>query len=311
MELHGNLTETRLVQVRTMGTPHRFLAVLVLAALAAVSCAGLRSDPRAGGIDHPTGASDLILRVHVGGGFVPVDYTLREIPFFSIYGDGRLVTVGPQIEIYPGPALPNLLVSQISEEGIQAILEAARDAGLLGPDRRFDHPGIADAHTTTFTLVAEGRTHVISAYALGFDEQPSGLIPEDEQQARQKLNDFQMKLGDLGSWLPEGSVGEEEPFGFDELRIFVREDAPKDDALPQNELRWPLSPGLADFGAVVPDLDVRCGSVQGSDLEALLPLAQEANELTPWRNDDHLYGLVFRPLLPDESGCEGAADPLR
>jgi hypothetical protein len=294
-----------------MNVTRRLLTALVLAALAAVSCAGLRSGPRAEGIAHPTGPNDLILRVHVGGGFVPVDYTLREIPFFSIYGDGRLITLGPQIEIYPGPALPNLLVTQISEEGIQAILEAARDAGLLGPDRRYDHPGIADAHTTTFTVVAEGRRHVISAYALGFDEQPSGLISQEDLEARQRLNDFQMKLGDLGNWVPEGSVGEEEPFGFDELRIFVREDAPQDDALPQNELRWPLSPGLADFGAVITDLDIRCGSVQGADLEALLPLAQEANELTPWRNDDHLYGVIFRPLLPDESGCEGAADPLR
>jgi hypothetical protein len=293
-----------------MNPTRRLLTALVFAAFVATSCAGLRSDPRSGGIDHPTGAGDLIVRVHLGGGFVPVDYTLREIPFFSIYGDGRLITLGPQIEIYPGPALPNLLVTQISEEGIQAILEAARDAGLLGPDRRYDHPGIADAHTTTFTVVAEGRTHVVSAYALGFDEQPAGLISQEDLEARQKLNDFQMKLGDLGSWLPEGSVGEEEPFSFDELRIFVRDQAPRDDALEQPELRWPLSPGLADFGAVLPDLDIRCGSVQGSDLDALMPLAQEANELTPWRNDDHLYGLIFRPLLPDESGCEGAADPL-
>jgi hypothetical protein len=294
-----------------MNPTRRLLTALVFAAFVATSCAGLRSDPRSGGIDHPTGAGDLIVRVHLGGGFVPVDYTLREIPLFSIYGDGRLITLGPQIEIYPGPALPNLLVTQISEEGIQAILEVARDAGLLGPDRRYDHPGIADAHTTKFTVVAEGRTHVVSAYALGFDEQPSGLISQEDLEARQKLNDFQMKLGDLGSWLPEGSVGEEKPFGFDELRIFVRDQPPQDDALEQPELRWPLSPSLANFGAVLPDLDIRCGSVQGSDLDALMPLAQEANELTPWRNDDHLYGLIFRPLLPDESGCEGAADPLK
>jgi hypothetical protein len=38
--------------------------------------------------------------------------------------------------------------------------------------------------------------------------------------------------------------------------------------------------------------------------------AQQANELTPWRNDNHLYGLIFRPLLPDESGCELTADPV-
>jgi hypothetical protein len=294
-----------------MNAPCRLLAVLAVAATVTTSCAGLRSSAGDGGIDHPAGARELILRVHVGGGFVPVDYTLREIPFFSIYGDGRLVTLGPQIEIYPGPALPNLQVTHISEEGIQAILEAARDAGLFGPDIHHDHPGIADASTTTFTVVAEGRSHVISAYALGFDDQPTGLISEEERRARQKLNDFQMKLSDLRSWLPPGSVSEEEPFGFDELRIFVRDDAPQDDALPQNELRWPLSPGLGEFGSALPDLDIRCGSVQGADLDALRPLAQEANELTPWRNDGHFYGLILRPLLPDESGCEGAADPLK
>jgi hypothetical protein len=294
-----------------MNGPRRFLAILAVVAAVTTSCAGLRSSAGDDGIDHPTGASDLILRVHAGGGFVPVDYTLREIPFFSIYGDGRLVTLGPQIEIYPGPALPNLQVTHISEDGIQAILQAARDAGLFGPDVRYDHPGIADASTTTFTVVAEGRRHVISGYALGFDEQPSGLISEEDAAARRKLNDFQMKLGDLRSWLPAGTVSDEEPFGFDELRIFVRDEPPQDDALPQNELPWPLSPGLADFGAVVPDLDIRCGSVQGPDLDALLPLAQRANELTPWGNDGHLYGLILRPLLPDESGCEGAADPFK
>jgi hypothetical protein len=291
-----------------MSTRPRFLAILVLAAAAATACAGLRSSPPATGIDHPTGPNDLILRVHVGGGFVPIDYSLRNVPSWSLFGDGRLVVTGPQIEIYPGPALPNLQVSQFSEEGIQQILEAARDAGLFGPDRRYDHPGIADASTTTFTVVAEGQRHFISAYALGFDE-PPGMISQEDLDARRALLDFQTKIGDR-NWLPQGSITEEQPFDFDELRIFVRDDAPKDDALPQEELRWPLSPGLADFGTELPDLDLRCGSIQGADLDTFLPLAQQANELTPWRNDNHLYGLILRPLLPDESGCELTSDPV-
>jgi hypothetical protein len=290
-----------------MDSFRRLLAISILVASVGTACAGLGAGAAGGGIDHPTGSDDLILRVHVGGGFVPIEYSLREIPFFSLYGDGRMVTVGPQIEIYPGPALPNLQVTGISEEGIQAILEAARDAGLFGPDTRYDHPGIADASTTTFTIVAEGRRHVISAYALGFDE-PSGLIPADELEARRALFDFQSKLGDLRSWLPEGSVGEEGPFTFDELRIFVREGAPRsDEGLDQQPKDWPLGTPLSEFGAIDQDLDLRCGSVAGQDLATLLPAAQESNELTPWRSDGLSYQLVLRPLLPDESGCDGAS----
>lgn len=290
-----------------MNSIRRLFAISVLAASVGTSCAGLGAGAAGGGIDHPTGSDDLILRVHVGGGFVPIEYSLREIPFFSLYGDGRLVTVGPQIEIYPGPALPNLQVTGISEEGIQAILEAAREAGLFGPDAHYDHPGIADVPTTTFTVVAEGRRHVISAYALGFDE-PAGMIPPDQLKARQELNEFNMKLGDLRSWLPEGSVGEEEPLTFDELRIFVREGAPRsDEGLDQQPKDWPLDTPLSEFGAIDQDLDLRCGSVYGPELATLLPAAQESNELTPWSSDGLSYQLILRPLLPDESGCDGAS----
>ena len=34
-----------------------------------------------------------------------------------------------------------------------------------------------------------------------------------------------------------------------------------------------------------------------------MPLVEQANQLTPWTSDGSQYGLLFRPLLPDESGC--------
>ena len=64
------------------------------------------------------------------GGFVPVDYMLSAMPSFSLYGDGTLITPGAQIDIYPGPALPAIQQQQVSEAAIQAILQAALDAGL-------------------------------------------------------------------------------------------------------------------------------------------------------------------------------------
>jgi hypothetical protein len=361
--------------------PRLLTLTAVGVALLSAACAGLRApDPGDGSssIDHPTGSADLVVRVDVGGGFVPAQYHLRQLPSFSLFGDGTLITEGPQIEIYPGPALPNVLARLIDEEGIQAILRAADEAGLLGPDAHYDQACVADLPTTTFTVVADGRTHVVSAYALGFDDgtstepgappvdpsseepvstppdasgggapgstgsagsgqvapssgssasdlpatasdTPTGVpgtseggagpasacdISKDDQAARQALVDFQNQLFDLTSWLPRGSVGPEGPYAPTAMRVYVQDPAPTDDpALAQEPVAWPLSTPLGSFGDVDPATGFQCGVVEGADLDLLLPLAQSANELTPWTSEGRAFGLTFRPLLPDESGC--------
>ena len=48
---------------------------------------------------------------------------------------------------------------------------------------------------------------------------------------------------------------------------------------------------------------MRCGAVAADAATTLLPLAEQANQLTPWTSDGERYALWFRPLLPDESGC--------
>lgn len=254
-----------------------------------------------GSIDHPTTADELILRVETGGGFVPVEYMLRQVPGFSLFGDGSLVTTGPQIEIYPAPALPNLLVTPITEDGVQAILEAARDAGLLGPDRAYDYPCIMDAGTTKFTLNANGAKHVVSAYALG--EGMGGECPGVDAGARGKLLEFWTRLGDFRSWLPQGAIGEERAYEPTALRVYVQPYVP-DPNLEQPVVDWPLDTPLASFGDAVSYVpDTRCGVIEGDDLAKLLPEAQRSNELTPWRSNGEEHRLLFRPLLPDERGC--------
>lgn len=282
-------------------------AFLVPLALFAVACGRLNdggSNGASGGdtIDHPTGATDLLLRVEFEGGFIPVEYNLSRLPSWSLYGDGRIVTEGPQIEIYPAPALPNLLVRPVNEDAIQAILRAARDAGLMDGDAEYDYPCVTDVPTTVFTVTAGGATSVVSAYALGMDQAP---CMDADIEARAELASFQTKLGDLGRWLPEGSVGTEEPFTPSAVRLFVRPyTGSPDPELEQEPKDWPFPGSLRKIGEPVKALDAyRCIALDGADASTFLAAAADANQLTPWRSEGERYSIVVRPLLPDESGC--------
>ncbi len=281
----------------------KLIVALATLALLAAACGteDANGGAGAGPIDHPTGPDELVLRVEHVGGFVPVDWNLRSLPAFSLYGDGRLMVEGPVIEIYPGPALPNLQVTRLAEEAVQAILEAARDAGLMDGDASYDFPCIADAATTRFTVVADGRTNVVEAYALGLDE--GAGCPNVDVEARAPLATFERQLGDLRSWLPEGSVGREEPYEPTEMRLYVQPYRGEPE-LEQEPIAWPHEPGLGAFGEPVDVLpEARCGVVSGQDLARLLLDAERANQLTPWTSGGDDHALTFRPLLPDEHGC--------
>lgn len=263
------------------------------------------SDGESDVVGHPEGPDELVLRVTVGGGFVPVEFNLTELPTFSMYGDGSIITPGPQIAIYPAPALPNLQQRQITEEGIQTILAEALDAGLEGPDRSLANHRIADAPTTDFTVVTDTGTHTTSAYALGTGTGPQEG-PEDDRQARNHLRQFQQMITSLEQALPAGEISEERPFEPTRLRLFVKEGTPEpsEPGLEQPELEWPLDGGLAEFGEPHASVDYRCGVVAGEEVQRLLDVARRANQLTPWVSEGRSYGVLFRPLLPDERGCE-------
>lgn len=285
------------------------MAITLLAtAVLAGACGRLNQGNGPGGgdgIDHPTASDELVLRIEHVGGFVPVEFTLRSVPSVSLMGDGRLIVEGPMIEIYPSPALPNLQQTRITPEGVQAILEEARTAGLLGDDATYDYPCVADAATTRFTVVAEGRTHTVSAYALemALDPAMQADCAGVDAEARAALLDFEMKVGGLRDWLPEGSVGREEGFAPSEMRVYVGPYRGQAD-LPQPAVAWPLADPLAAFGEAVPNVqDTRCGVVAGEDLSELLATARSTNQLTPWTSDGDEFALIFRPLLPDEHTC--------
>jgi hypothetical protein len=278
--------------------------LVVLALVIAAACGeGAGADPK-NEITHPTGAKDLILRVETGGGFVPPEFALGNIPEFSLMGDGTVITLGPQIMIYPGPALKNLLKRKVSPDGVDAILKAAMDAGLFG-NHSYGFEGVADAPTTTFRLVANGKLHVTSAYALGMDDQGRSLVSPDRQ-ARQKLAEFRDKLSGLEQWLPKGSVSAESGYVPQGMRIFVTDQpsAATDDPVgQQTPIVWPLDVPLSEFGEAASLEAYRCGTITGADLGKFLAAATHASELSPWSSGGKNYRLVLRPLMPDESGC--------
>jgi hypothetical protein len=277
------------------------LSLLVLALL----CAGCGRLTGSGGsaspdgIEHPMGASDLVIRWETSGGFVNPASLLGRVPSFSLYGDGTLITEGAHTEIYPGAAVPPLIAQDITEGGIQAILATARDAGLLDGDATYPFC-VADVPDTVITVNAGGQTSVVTATALGMG---GTGCPDANDEARAKLFRFLTRLGDLQSWLPAGSIGEEHPYTATALRIFVRPYQP-DPTLTQTAVAWPGSQPLSAIdGTVEMAPEVSCGVVAGADADAVLEAARSANELTPWTSDGRRYSVVFRPLLPDESGC--------
>lgn len=254
----------------------------------------------------PIGSDQLVLRIEQVGGFVTIQYNLMRMPTLSLYGDGLYITPGAQIEIYPGPALPALSQQRLSPDALQLLIQAALDAGL-DKDRNYTDLGsmmVSDAPTTTFTLTIDGQTYTTNVYALDFDLGPKpDRMPEEEFQARKDLLAFQSKASDL-SWLPDGSVTDEGMYEPTALRIFSGSYQP-DPELTQTPIAWPLTPGLDLFGESLASTPgaMRCGTVAADAAASLLPLAEQANQLTPWTSDGTRYGLLFRPLLPDESGC--------
>src|SRR3972149_6583096 len=124
-----------LSRLRAVNIRRSPLALLVAVALVAIACSSGPTVP-----SHPTDADQLIAGIAVITRDDTPEQRLLAYPVASLYGDGRLIRLGPQMAIPPGPALPNLIVTQLDPAGVDAILLAAGTAGVVGADREVRSP---------------------------------------------------------------------------------------------------------------------------------------------------------------------------
>lgn len=280
------------------------LALSAALLLLAAACSSAPTVP-----DHPTDAAQLIAGIAVITRADTPSQRLMAYPTASLFGDGRLIRPGPQIELFPGPALPSLVITQIDTAGIEAVLLAAAAAGLTGADQEMRFPIVANPPTTIFVVFADGTRHQTVVEALGLEKPDDGRLPPTARAQRDAMKALvamlqEPRVGALAANV-EGDDTAYEPTG---MRVLVSPAEPgaEPSPVPPATRDWPLATDLANVGEVVEgDDEVRCGIVEGADFAALYPLVKESNELTRWASSGVEYTVRFRPLLPGESGCGG------
>jgi hypothetical protein len=237
----------------------------------------------------------LVLRVKSEGGFVPAERLVGRIPRISIYADGRVISEGPQIAIYPGPALPNLQVQQLDPAKVDQLVGAALAAGV-GSGTDLGKPGVADAPTTVIEVRTTKGVKTVSAEALNEAAPDDTYLTEPQKQARAKLAAFVEQLSDLGA-------AASQPYQAQTLAALAMPYVKPTDDLPAQPaaIAWtgPALPGES----MAEGLKMGCVTVTGAQLDTVLAAAAKANQNTPWTSGGKQYSLTFRPLLPDETGC--------
>ena len=269
----------------------RTLIAVVALLLIAGACGGVRSN--SGGSFSPRSDEQLVLKIENKGGFLPAFASLTALPSLVLYADGTVITPGPQIEIYPPPALPNLRVRKVSDEKVSEVVAAARDAGLTDGDKSYANNLVADASTAVFTVDDSERVSVVEVYALDTGE---------ESGPRGKISAFQRKvftiIGD----------GEDEEYVAERFQIVTTSDleqSPSDD-IAESHKPWPLDAAPGSIGESYNGRGMqsaRCAIVEGDQLNRLVAALREANTLTQWDFEGASYQIYPRPLVPGEEGC--------
>ncbi|HEV2810707.1 MAG TPA: hypothetical protein VGV93_09975 [Acidimicrobiales bacterium] len=289
----------------SMRRPGVTAALLVFLTAVLTGCGD--DDTTVGGDDvsiaHPPG-DDLVVQVRHVGGLRPANEAFSDLPAATLVGNGVLVFEGAQIEIFPPPMLPSLWRVDVDDEGVQAVLQRARDSGLLSSAPDYGHPPIADATTTVVEIHAQDQVYVHEVYALRHgDRAVAGLSPE-QLERRERVVDFASILTapeiELGSTLRDP-----DPYRADAMALRASavnpgeevEDAPG--GMTTEVIEWPL-PGVSLAQAS------DCVLIEGPETGQLYGVLEGASTATRFEQDGDLFTLQIRPLLPNEDSCGDA-----
>ena len=271
-----------------------------------------------GAIEHPTGADEPILIVEEVGGFAMPQMIATRVPTFALYGDGRVIMQGAQTLEFPGPALPPLIERTMTEEGIQAVLEAVEDTNLFTGDLELTGAMnvCADCTATVFRANVNGDEVTVSVFGLGQLDPALGgnleNIDQAEIDAHAVLSQLRDALMTIETSVP-GGVWEDEgwqPYTPTAFRLYVRDvsgEPIEGGELPGVVRDWPTDDDPATFGeelAVFGD-GTRCGVVEGEAAAAWFAELSASTQQTIWTSDgEDRFTVLPRPLLPgDDPTC--------
>ena len=253
-----------------------------------------------GAIDHRTGATDVVLRLESGGGFVPIDFLASKAPTFTLYGNGVIV-FQRKTDTFPQPDASGIThgipwrTAKLDEGQIQELLEFAITQGALGTARdAYVAGGIADAPDTIFTIHAGGldKTVTVNALSEATPDVPDGL-------ARAAFLKLANRLGDID----RGGTIDSDVFAPAAYRgVLLSGDAA---AIAPKDWPWPAiqptdftDPDAASGGGI--PLAHRVLTVDDVAALGLEDVAGGLQGIVLKGPDSKIYLLTIRPLLADE-----------
>jgi hypothetical protein len=244
------------------------------------------TNPDGGAIEHPVGADEVVLRIADEGGFVPAGTAFQNLPTLLVTGDGRMIVQGALPAIYPGPLLPNLQVRDVTEAGIQNLLDFAAEYGLLTENTYENPTNIADAPDTVVTIAANGEVYEHRAYALGLGG--AGVDSGESDEFRRALANFVAAATDE---FAAGELGAPEPYTSDTYLVWPM--------LMSDDVQWEIVPTIEAWPSDAPALvDRQCLEVPA---EVVADLFAGATQLSMFTSDDQQFMLAVKPLIPGDS----------
>lgn len=275
------------------------LLVAALSLLAAAAC-GDDGDTAATADAPPPPEGGLVIEIERSGGFVTPEMAFANVPSVSVYADGRVVSQGATIMIYPGPALVPLHETTISEDEVAELLAVADELGLTDEPLDYGEPPIADAPDTIVTIRTADGTVEHRAAALaeagGPGGEPTPGLTDDQQDARQRLQEL-VEAAELAG--AEGEPSTFEPAAY--AARAVQEDPVVDEGAEEPQPRvvdWPVD-------LLEPAQIGDCTVFEDDAAAALEDLFRDADQLTYFTDaDGDTWRVTIRAVLPHESGCE-------